>query len=84
MKAWLVCLVLILSAAAAVVDQAVAAPGVPSDKNAKLSPKLNFEDPCSSPGGPYPGCDYRKTPRKQANAYNRGCAKFYRCRSYFF
>ncbi|XVF32118.1 hypothetical protein REPUB_Repub17cG0054400 [Reevesia pubescens] len=39
-------------------------------------------DPCKRPGGPYPGCHPNiNSPPQQANQYQRGCSKYYRCRS---
>lgn len=37
-----------------------------------------FPDPCTAPGGPYPGCE--KGAPRPANPYQRGCSKINRCR----
>ncbi|EXB58181.1 hypothetical protein L484_026383 [Morus notabilis] len=61
MKAWLVFLVLIISTTVAAVDLAVAGPPAPPKKGSKpITPNFSFDDPCSSSGGPYPGCDYKR------------------------
>ncbi|XVF81246.1 hypothetical protein PTKIN_Ptkin15bG0140300 [Pterospermum kingtungense] len=38
-------------------------------------------DPCKRPGGPHPGCHPDpNSPPQEANPYQRGCSKYFRCR----
>ena len=83
MKVWAVCLVLMISAATTV-EQAWA--NSPENRPPRVvAPKfkpieLISEHPSHKAGGPYPGCNYKTTPRMKANNYNRGCSKSFRCR----
>ncbi|XVE78147.1 hypothetical protein DITRI_Ditri13aG0120500 [Diplodiscus trichospermus] len=71
-KAWLICVVLIISMVVAM-NQVDAAARTPI--NAAVI------DPCKRPGGPHPGCHPDpNSPPQEANPYHRGCSKIHRCR----
>ncbi|PON59340.1 Rapid ALkalinization Factor [Trema orientale] len=83
MKAWLVCLILLISVA--ILSHTVPATEAGETKRANKEWKMihpGVMDPCKRPGGLRPpGCHDLNERRAQANVYTRGCTQTDRCRS---